>query len=111
MIEKTNPSATKLLEHIQRLSAQTIKKTPVQTDARSHATSNRTNHINTILKNVQGRNCEKTAAKEHMSIQKEVRLKAAGSKMNSQTGEPSPLTNLKEIPYRNRIGSFLDTYV
>jgi len=111
MVDNVSPSASELLKQIQRLSAQSNKKTVNPSDAVSPFSNkfenNKINKGTGKIKNTPGqektKGSEKVQKKNNISVQK-------SEDMKTTTKEGYNSVNLKRIPYSKRLGSFLDTY-
>ncbi len=107
MVNNVTSPASKLLEQIQRLSAQTTR------NENSHLNhkNNVNNGVNDRTNNVKGlRTVEKTQKKAEVSTQIIEDIKKGNMERHAHISERSKSTN-SEKRYREPVGAFLDVYL
>lgn len=110
MVNNVNPSASKLLEQIKRLSAGTTQKENNHLDFRKEVLNNRTHNIN-IHKGTNLSNLEKIQKKNDVSIQLIEDSKRKPSGKDIQTVVQSKPVNTEKNLRKEPVGSFLDIYL
>ncbi len=111
MVNNVNPSASRLLEQIKRLSAQEAKKDVNHIDFKNDVMNNRTNNVSALKRANLLNNIEKIQKKNDIPIQVSENVKNATSVYNVQTSEWPKAIHEKNINRKEPIGSFLDIYV
>ncbi len=111
MVNNVNPTASKLLEQIKRLSTQTPKKECKHLDFKNDVMNNRPNHINTHKGAELLGHIEKIQKKNDMLIQTAENIQKEVFGKNIQTSEWSESLNTKNNLRRRHVGSFLDIYL
>ncbi|MCF6154867.1 MAG: hypothetical protein E3K36_06350 [Candidatus Brocadia sp.] len=110
MVNNINPSASKLLEQIKRLSAGATQKENNHLDFKKEVLDNHTHNIN-ILKGTNLSNLEKIQKKNDVSIQLVEDSKRKSSGKDIQTVKQPNLANTEKNLRRELVGSFLDIYL
>jgi len=111
MVNNVNPSASKLLEQIKRLSTPTTKKEGKPLDFKNDVMNNRTNNINTLKGTNLLNTIEKIQKKNDIPIQTVENIKKEAVGKNIQTSEWSKPVNAENKVRREPVGSFLDIYL
>lgn len=111
MVNNVNPTASKLLEQIKRLSTQTTKKEGKPLDFKNDVMNNRTDRINSHKGAELLNHIEKIQKKNDMSIQALENTKKEILGKNVQTPEWPKSVSSTNTPRRESVGSFLDIYL
>lgn len=111
MVNNVNPTASKLLEQIKRLSTPTTRKEGNHIDFKNDVMNNRTNNVNTL----KGANLLNTI--ERIQKKNEIPAQPIENTKNEITGKniqavnwPKPVNTEKNLA-RGPVGSFLDIYL
>lgn len=110
MVNNVNPSASKLLEQIKRLSGDTTQKEKNRLDFRKDVLNNRATNIN-IFKGTNLPNLEKIQKKNNISIHVVEDSKRQPSGKDIRTIEQFKPVNTGKNHRIESVGSFLDIYL
>ncbi|MBE7445167.1 MAG: hypothetical protein HS132_07930 [Planctomycetia bacterium] len=111
MVNNVNPSASRLLEQIKRLSVHTTKKEVNHIDFKNDVMNNRSNNVTALKRSNLLDNIEKIQKKNEVSIQISENVKNPTPRYNVQNSEWPKVINTKNNQRKEPIGSFLDIYV
>lgn len=111
MVNNVNPSASRLLEQIKRLSAQEAKKEVNHIDFKNDVMNNCTNNVSALKRANLLNNIEKIQKKNDIPIQVSENAKNPTPGYNVQISEGSKAIHSKNNSRKEPIGSFLDIYV
>lgn len=111
MVSNVNPTASKLLEQIKRLSTQRPEKEYKPLDFKNDTMNNRPDHIKMHKGAELLSRIEKMQKKNDMPIQGAETIQKEVFRKNIQTSELSESLNTKNNLHRKPVGSFLDMYL
>jgi len=112
MIDGVNPSTSKLLEQIKRLSAQTNNNKEVDTrNFKKEVESSVNNRVSEIRGNGNASQTEKVSKKSNVSALVSEGIQTGEVRKSVQTSEVAQMPTVERKRYKEPLGNLLDAYL